>query len=319
MVHDLDYIMTAKQETSWDEKSEKLDEMDVKIDDESARMLRSLSESIPPVATSAELLANTHLDNTTQVNYRMDNHLLPNGLVREIERPDEGGDQARQYQLTDLGTVWCHENQTPLGPEDTVREFISDFGSRLGTVKTRLSDVEDGLEAHDETNQKLSGKIGGIESQIEQISADIAKLDDDLTDLQSSVDSHNEWLNELTEQSNDNLQSVNDLTESLKDLRDQQDQPEINPEDYLSAEASETITSNSDAIRSIREQIDDLGTEIQRGREEAQGALRDADEPSETAVRADRRANRLKWVVVGQSALLAVMIAVGMLVFGGFI
>jgi predicted nucleic acid-binding Zn-ribbon protein len=308
--------MTAKQEPTWAEQSEKLDDMDVKIDDDSARMMRTLSESIPPVATSAELLENTHLDNTTQINYRMDNHLIPAGLVAEIEQPDEGGDQARQYQLTDLGTVWCHENQTPLGPEDTVSEFISDFGGRLDTVKTRLTDVEDGLEAHDETNQKLSGKIGGIESQIEQISADIDELDDDLTDLRSSVDSHDDWLIELTDQSNDNLESVKELDDKISDIPDQ---PEINPEDYLSAEASKTITSNSDAIRSIREQIDDLDTEIQRGREEAQGALRDADEPSETAVRADRRANRLKWIIIVQSALLAVMIAVGLLVFGGFI
>lgn len=256
------------------------------------------------------------IDQTRQLNYRCEEHLIPLGLVAEVDPVDHDrpGEPPRRYALTGVGMDWYQQQEwhgqrlsvdldnlrsrtesladnineldDSVGDlEDDVRELQSEDGGALAAARSNedeISDLSDRLEeAYENDIYPNSQKIDRVEDNHD---SRISDLSDEISDIKSTLDNIESWGSKL----NSRLDAVEDDTRANSDKLDN-----------LSA----SISQNSDRLDQLADNVD--------------AAADTASQPSQTALRADRRANRLKWIIILQSVMLVAMIAAGALVFEG--
>lgn len=250
------------------------------------------------------------IDQTRQLNYRAEEHLIPLGLVAEVDPVDHDrpGEPPRRYALTESGMFWYQKQDfagrrvsvdldnlrgrteslsghiDEIGDkvgdlEDDVRELQSEDGGALAVAKSNEDDIselsgklDDVFEDHIYPIERTIGTVDDLESRIDDLSDDISDIESSLAKIDSWGFKLNSRLDDVEDDTGVNSGKISQTSDRLDQLAD-------------------TMDATSDA----------------------------ASQPSRTAVRADKRSNRLKWIVVSQSLLLVVLIVVGLLVFGGFI
>jgi len=156
----------------------------IKIDADSARILHYLNNlDTAEYATSRELLEATNLSNTTQVCYRLDEHLIPGGLAcerpyAEVEGHNEGDEWhgPREFMASAWTQHWVEQHgSSPLPVTEEVQQARRDLERQIGSIEQRVDEVVSSVEQIDEQLEALSGRIGGVKSQQREQSG---RLDD---------------------------------------------------------------------------------------------------------------------------------------------
>lgn len=133
-------------------------------------------------ATATELKEALGLDQNQSIHYRMDEKLIPQGLVHEHpERREQPGSRkaARVYQITSSGEEWVeeHGHEVTLSDLDAAEQEIQRLTSELRKVSTDLQSIK-------KWRQEQSGQTGGM-------SARLSDIGDRVGDLEEQMSKHN--------------------------------------------------------------------------------------------------------------------------------
>jgi NADH dehydrogenase/NADH:ubiquinone oxidoreductase subunit G len=134
-----------------------------------------------PLRGAAELGQNQ------QVFYRMDNHLLPAGLVEEKAREERptGYEQARQFRLTERGADWVDNHAgdiaRPATREETQRmaaqarddaasakASVQNYRKKLSRMKGHVDDLGDDLAEMDAQHAHDYERVAEVEQRVKQ-------------------------------------------------------------------------------------------------------------------------------------------------------
>jgi len=146
----------------------------IKIDADSARMLHHLNNlETAEYATSRELLEATELSNTTQVCYRLDEHLIPGGLAcerpyAEVEGHEEGDEWhgPREFIASSWTQHWVEQHgSSPLPVSEEVNQLRRDLDGEIERVEYQVEDIVESLDQLNQQVESLNGKIGGVKSR----------------------------------------------------------------------------------------------------------------------------------------------------------
>lgn len=141
---------------------------DNRVDTASQRMLRAFLDS--EVRNTSELRYEGDLSQNAQVIHRVESHLIPAGLIEEIEREARRGGtkDVRRFRLTEGGREWVEEHEELIVEPVTVdearemaREAVKEAESAKGSVQSyrkKVYDLRRKLEAAEE-------RIGELEEQ----------------------------------------------------------------------------------------------------------------------------------------------------------
>jgi uncharacterized protein (UPF0335 family) len=160
--------------------AEILPEWEVRIDTESKLILHELQGE--EWVRALKLRRAADLDENRQVFYRMENYLLPAGLVEEQAR--ESSDDLRRFRLTRQGRKWAEAHADELRLP-TTREEIQEYA---------LEGYEAGTSAK-ESVQDYRKKLHRLKRRVERVEEDVEEVEDDQREAGKDV----EYLRERTQ------------------------------------------------------------------------------------------------------------------------
>jgi archaellum component FlaC len=187
--------------------SEMLDTEGVKIDNQSQLMLWQLRNGEWERALTLRRAAN--LSENRQVFYRMENYLIPAGLVEE--QPRDNPDDMRRFCLTEKGEEWVKERGNQL-QMPTTHEQIQKYA---------LEGYEAGTDAK-ESVQNYRKKLHRLKRRVERAEEDIEHVEDDQRENDKDV----QYLRERSQAVRKRSIRNNNWLESLQDEVDEQAQIE---------------------------------------------------------------------------------------------
>lgn len=155
-----------------------------------------------PLREAAELGQNQ------QVFYRMDNHLLPAGLVEEKPREDRspGHEQARQFRLTDRGIEW-----------------VDDHAGKIEHPATREETQRMATEARDDAAsakasvQNYRKKLSRMKSHVEDLVEELAEVDAQHAHDYEQLDHFAHVADTAHHRAHENQRTLKDLQHAIDD------------------------------------------------------------------------------------------------------
>lgn len=188
-----------------------------------------------PLRRAAELSQNT------QVFYRMEQHLIPSGLVEEAERPDrdDGLEEPRQFRLTREGQQWVAEHAEELASPvtraetqemareaseaaESARASVQNYRKQVHELKQRVSALEELVErvsSLEGTVEYQGGSIDGLRSKKANTS-DVEELEERLSGRLSEFEADHAAFEEKVDQGFENAgETFADLSADDETLR----------------------------------------------------------------------------------------------------
>lgn len=196
--------------------SEILQNKEVRIDNQSQLMLWQLRNGEWERALTLRRAAN--LKENRQVFYRMENYLIPAGLVEE--HPRENPDELRRFRLTERGVDWV-ENRGKKLKMPTTHEQIQKYaleGYEAGT------DAKESVQNYRKKLHRLKRRVERAEDDIEEVEDDQRENDKDVQYLRERSQAvrkrsirNNNWLDSLQDEVDEQarIETVEDLKESV--------------------------------------------------------------------------------------------------------
>lgn len=137
-----------------------------RIDEYSQRMLLELHGEAS-VGTGELVRAAGFEEGAYQkVKYRMEEHLIPAGLVRELpEESSRGPDRARRFTLTRDGSQWVSERFGDLGKPATVDEAVEDAGEALKAANS----AKESVQKYRKRVHRWQKKVKAVEEDVEEL------------------------------------------------------------------------------------------------------------------------------------------------------
>lgn len=166
----LEYVVSINFKLSWAVRvsmGELLWADENRIDRASQRMLRGLAES--EVLNTTELRHRTDLSQNAQVSHRLENHLIPAGLVDEIEREARPGGtkDVRRFRLTTDGHEWVAERSEELDEVVTIEE-----------VRAAAREARSDASSAKDSVQSYRRKVYQLKCQVDEVGEDIEELEE---------------------------------------------------------------------------------------------------------------------------------------------
>lgn len=219
-----------------------------KVDRPSQKMLLALNEHDSLRGSS---LRNTaELSQNAQVFYRMENHLIPAGLVDEHDRRHE--QDQRRFSLTEQGTAWleAHEGEVEL-PK-----------SRLETQGMAHEALEQASSAKDSV-QHYRGKVHRLKKKVEDQGDSLSSLEERMDSTESTAVRNNDWVISLRDRKADES-DVEQLEERVDAITKQQ-RESVNRFDGRLTEQGEEIAALREENQQLRSVVAELREEMDRG------------------------------------------------------
>ena len=220
-----------------------------KIDRPSQKMLLALNKR--DSLRGSSLRESAELSQNTQVFYRMEEHLIPAGLVQEHDRRHE--QDQRRFSLTQHGASWLDAHQ----------EEVELPKSRVETQQMAHEALEEASSAKNSV-QSYRQKVSRIDDKVGDTEDDVDELVEKVGDVEVTAGQNRGSINGLARRKADES-DVENLDEELKsrieNVREQQ-QESVN---YL----GEKIEELREEIADLQQENEELRTEIekmQRGR-----------------------------------------------------
>jgi peptidoglycan hydrolase CwlO-like protein len=253
------------------------------------------------------------VEQTRQLNYRAEEHLIPAGLVTELEPVDDSspGNPPCRYALTDTGIEWFKNQDFSA---DSVSWHLDNLQSRVNSVEENLDDIEQDVNNLGDTVADNSRNIGGLTTakdthsdDIDEISGDIFDLERDIDDIEDSIDSVNGDVQDLSANHADLEDQVSALDESVSEIKNRL----VTLNNVVDGFESRVEDIERD-VTSLFERLDELADRVGENTDTATQAT------TETAQNS-RKITRLKWIITVQSSVLLLVIAFGALVSLGLV
>ena len=252
--------------------SEILPEREVRIDTESKLILHELQGE--DWVRGLDLRRAADLEENRQVFYRMENYLLPAGLVEEQARESSG--DMRWFRLTREGRNWvdAHADELRL---PTTREEIQEYAAE---------GYEAGTSAK-ESVQNYRKKVNRLKRRVERAEGTVEEVEDD----QREGDKDIEYLRERTQAIRMRSIGNNNRLDSLED----------------DVEERATI----DRVDGMRDDVSGVERRLTTVGNKQAGIAREQAEAARTRARLRRLAKPAGYVAVGAvAAYLVVLVAV---------
>lgn len=279
-------------------RTEPPDYSQIKIDADSARILHYLNnlDINTLYATSRELLEATELSNTTQVCYRLDEHLIPGGLAcerpyAEIEGFEEGDEWhgPREFSASSWTQHWVEEHgSSPLPVSEEVNQLRRDLDGELERVEEQVEDVAESLDQLNQQVEALSGKLGGVKSRgsdrsdrIDQLSARVEAVEgageiaEQVEQVEQSVGQLARRLDQVEravpdqDALNSRIESLQaDLADLQRELADRKQRMQKRDDAY-----DERLSSLEDTQESMRSRMSALKSQLDELRDWADSSL----------------------------------------------
>jgi DNA repair exonuclease SbcCD ATPase subunit len=194
-----------------------------RVDRASQLMLRTLADKDGWVYGS-RLRDAADMTENTQVFYRMEEHLVPAGLVEEHDREprEEGHQQPRQFRLTSFGANWVDDHADeitqPITREEiqemthesyeaatSAKESVQNYRKKVHRLKERVED----LENLQERVEDIETQTGHQQSAIDGIRQRGLK----------NEEAHEEFADEMRETVERQRQEIDSLHETIAALQ----------------------------------------------------------------------------------------------------
>jgi methyl-accepting chemotaxis protein len=155
-----------------------------------------------PLRDAAELGQNQ------QVFYRMDNHLLPAGLVEEKAREDRpaGYQQARQFRLTERGADWVDEHAGEIARPAT-----------RGETQQMAAEARDDAASAKASVQNYRKKLSRMKGYVEDLGDDLAEIDAQHAHDYERVDHLGRVAEKAHNRAHENQRTLKDLRHAIDD------------------------------------------------------------------------------------------------------
>jgi chromosome segregation ATPase len=221
---------------------------DCQVDEYSQRMIETLVKE--KRASTSELAENSNLGNTDsgrrKVRYRLDEHLIPGGLVKEIQ----SADRERVFAQTDgaLDFLAAHA--------DEIRESKT-LDSVDETAKSALEIANDASETVDERVSSIAGKVGSITQKVEELD-DRAPAPETFNRLEMGIDEIDETTLDLKSRINEVEEIQRELQSDLEELRSTID------EDKETGHLDQQLKSIEEMVDSLESDLSNASAEIER-------------------------------------------------------
>jgi chromosome segregation ATPase len=208
-----------------------------RIDRASQVMLRALNAGDEWVRGKT-LREAADLSQNGQVFYRMEEHLIPAGLVQEAARRERNGHvEPRQFRVTEEGAAWVEEHAEALAipttreetaakageayeAAESARSSVQDYRKKLHRVKGRVEEVEDAVEEIGEKQENMTVSVMSVSDRSEsnkerskETAAVVAELEERVGEIEELVARLEEESKARDEFLRADLAAVRDLVE----------------------------------------------------------------------------------------------------------
>lgn len=243
------------------------------VDRLSQKMLVALDDG-PKKAT--ELLDQADIDNYGKLSHRMDQHLLPAGLVDEMHTV------SRKFRITDSGREFVQEHRLEVRTLDEVAEVALNNKNRaesisgtLGSLSSRVDDlektkrVEPVAESLEDMRQALflpaENRYNSIEKDrwlAEENMQQIGQLQGEMNSLQRRVDNLADKLEDAQENTVGNGREIVEIRQQQESRENQVDQQLVELAERIQSLRDDLDELEDDAISDLEKEVE----KMQKGR-----------------------------------------------------
>ena len=243
------------------------------IDKISQRMLAEM-EQRDTVGTSGlvEAAVGSEISGASKrVRYRMDNHLIPSGLAREV--PSSG--QERVFEMTSKGADFVDEHREAIESVGVVREMAADAenaarqaeeaAGRVDEIVSRLESVEGTAGAATRDVSALREEIDEVQSEVATTRSEVSSVESRLKSLDSIVSIASGNAEEAVVRSEKLEEEVETLRSEIKELQSSFQEQVSELEDRHETFAEEAVKRVSDERKFADElagRIDEIDTRV---------------------------------------------------------
>ncbi len=176
------------------------------------------------------------LSQNGQVLYRLEEHLIPGGLVEEGKRRTD--QDTRRFRLTRTGGEWLDAHQ----------EEVARPASRVETQQMAHEALEEASSAK-ESVQNYRKKVSRIDGKVNDVEDDVDELEEQTDSIDTSVEYHS-----------GSLQGLRDRKADEADVEDLDDEMNSRIEE-LKEQQKESVNYLGGKIEELREEIAELQQE----------------------------------------------------------
>jgi chromosome segregation ATPase len=193
-----------------------------RIDRASQKILRELKEGGEWIR-GLTLRRAADLSQNTQVFYRVEEHLLPAGLVEEAARTGQDGYvEPRRFRLTSEGEEWVESHAAALAEPATreearemageayeaaesARESVQNYRKKLYRVRSRVEELEE-----------LPGRVGETETKLEYHAGSLEGIRSRAIETEEAHEEFAEEMREATERQHSEIEALQSENAELK-------------------------------------------------------------------------------------------------------
>jgi len=212
-------------------------------------------------ATAADLRDALGLDANQSVHYRMDEKLVPGGLVIEHpERREQPGSRkaARVYQLTADGAEWVEDH----GHEVTLTD-LDEAEQEIQRLSAEVRDLSGDITKLKRWRQEQAGRAGGVSTRLRDLGERVDDLDElmqkhehrDYSGIWDQIHDLDERTDRLDARLDEPLATVEQVEQAVTDLDDRLDTIESNLSDVeaTQSEYAEWAHETDDRVRQLEQ------------------------------------------------------------------
>lgn len=177
------------------------------------------------------------LSQNSQVLYRVEEHLIPAGLVEEQKRRTE--QDTRQFRLTRSGELWLDEHHADLIVPATraeTQEMASQAAEEASSAKESVqsyrkkvhrlkNDVNDALDEVEEDFQRHHSRLSNVEGRSHSNKRDVSDVSESVAGVSDRVDAleqhHEESVNRLGSRLSEQSSEIEELRDANEELREE--------------------------------------------------------------------------------------------------
>jgi archaellum component FlaC len=244
-----------------------------KIDEHSQRMLLELSRG---EATTGELVAPGGFGEGEyqKVKYRMDEHLIPAGLVEEVPYSGryEHNSTPRQFALTRAGREWLRE-QDELGFPATVEAAVEDAGEALEAAESAKSSVQNYRKKLNRINKRTKALKKRVD-EIETVHKGLFGEDWVVDQHSEAIQDIEGELDELSREDDDKIESIEGDLNALKGDIEDRVNPALSELEALSEhwnDAHRDMESAKERVEALEAENEQLRARVEEIEQEMEG------------------------------------------------
>lgn len=213
-----------------------------RVDETAQICLRVLRDRREPV-TTGELRESSDVEQNAQIRYRMDEYLIPSGMVeRGPDTESSGkGPESATWRITDRGVEWVDEHEQEIEDARDAAQIVDSLRITrevVDRVDERLDELEGDVDTIQERIHRTEGKADAVVEdsdeaynrvtrRLDEFGEELESVGEDVEDLEAAVDEQEVRMQSVVEEVNEGFESMSErierLDESVQEVRKRQE------------------------------------------------------------------------------------------------